>query len=290
MKNIRIGTMVHAAHIFENIENIGDLGFESFEINFGTNAAEFNMQDLSKRVMERLGEKNIEVSCLGGYDNTLENEDSLKTFEILIDNAHLFNTNVVAGFSGCITGRPFEEAIPKFTRVFTELCKRAADKNVKIALENCSMGGTPSSASYNMAINPKAWELLFNAVPYDNLGLEWEPCHQVVQFIDPIAQLRKWTKKIYHLHGKDATIAHDVIREHGINSGERYVWDRTPGFGDTNWTDVISILRMNGYSGNIDIEGWHDPVYRGDLEMTGQVHGLHYLKTCRGGDYVDARI
>jgi sugar phosphate isomerase/epimerase len=282
--------MIHAHRVMEDIANIGDLGFESFEINFGINGAQYDMADLSKRVMEKLNKKNIEVSCLAGYDNTLENEDCLKTFEILIDNAHLFNTNIVAGFTGCITGRPIEEAIPKFTKVFTELAKRAVDKNVKIAFENCPMGGTFSSARYNMAINPKAWELLFNAVPYDNLGLEWEPAHQIGQFIDPIAQLRKWAKKIYHLHGKDATVAHNVIKEYGIISNEPYVWDRTPGFGDTNWTDIITILRMNGYTGNIDIEGWHDPVYREDLEMTGQVHGLNYLKACRGGDYIDTKM
>jgi hypothetical protein len=38
--------------------------------------------------------------------------------------------------------------------------------------------------------------------------------------------------------------------------------------------------------GSIDIEGWHDPVYRGELEMMGQVHGLNYLKQCRGGSWV----
>jgi hypothetical protein len=27
-------------------------------------------------------------------------------------------------------------------------------------------------------------------------------------------------------------------------------------------------------------------VYRGELEMTGQVHGLNYLKQCRGGTFV----
>jgi hypothetical protein len=32
--------------------------------------------------------------------------------------------------------------------------------------------------------------------------------------------------------------------------------------------------------GSIDIEGWHDPVYRGDLEMTGRAAGLNY--TVRG--------
>ncbi len=91
---------------------------------------------------------------------------------------------------------------------------------------------------------------------------------------------------MFHLHGKDATVCWDEIRRWGIRGGRPYVYHRTPGFGDTNWTDLISILRLGGYRGSIDIEGWHDPVYRDDLEMTGQVHALHYLKQCRGGDYV----
>ena len=62
---------------------------------------------------------------------------------------------------------------------------------------------------------------------------------------------------------------------------------RTPGFGDSNWTDIISELRMAGYSGAIDIEGWHDPVYRNSLEMTGQIHALQHLKRCRGGNFVN---
>ena len=54
-----------------------------------------------------------------------------------------------------------------------------------------------------------------------------------------------------------------------------------------NWTDIISELRLAGWSGSIDIEGWHDPVYRDQLEMTGQVHALNYLKHSRGGSFVD---
>ena len=62
---------------------------------------------------------------------------------------------------------------------------------------------------------------------------------------------------------------------------------RTPGFGDSNWTDIISELRLSGYSGSIDIEGWHDPVYRDALEMTGQIAALEHLKRARGGDSVN---
>ena len=37
---------------------------------------------------------------------------------------------------------------------------------------------------------------------------------------------------------------------------------------------------------NFHIEGWHDPVYRAELEMIGQLRGLNYLKPYRGGDFV----
>jgi hypothetical protein len=43
---------------------------------------------------------------------------------------------------------------------------------------------------------------------------------------------------------------------------------------------------MAGFKGSIDIEGWHDPVYKGELEYVGQVHALNYLKNCRGGIWV----
>ena len=131
----------------------------------------------------------------------------------------------------------------------------------------------------------QAWEVMFEEVKNDNFGLEWEPTHQMVQLIDPVTELRKWCKKIVHIHGKDATIDWDAVRHSGISGAVPFVWHRMPGFGDTNWRDIISILRSNGYEDDICIEGYHDPVYSGELEMTGQLHALNYLKWCRGGDF-----
>ena len=155
-----------------------------------------------------------------------------------------------------------------------ELSRRAADKGVRLAFENCAMDGNWASGDWNIAHNPDAWELMFDAVPADNLGLEWEPCHQLVYLIDPVPQIRKWAAKFFHVHGKDATVRWDVVREHGVFGKHPFVQMRTPGFGDTDWTRVISELRLAGYVGTIDIEGWHDPVYREELEMTGQVRAL----------------
>lgn len=65
-----------------------------------------------------------------------------------------------------------------------------------------------------------------------------------------------------------------------------YAYHRTPGFGDSNWRDILSILHMDGYKGDICIEGFHGPVYSGDWEMTAQLHALQYLKWCHSGNFI----
>ena len=142
--------------------------------------------------------------------------------------------------------KPLTDSLPRYKQIWSELAKRAADKGVKIAFENCAMDGNWETGDWNIAHNPDAWELMFNETPDDNIGLEWEPCHQMVYLIDPLPQIRKWAEKIFHVHGKDATIRWDVIREHGIFGKEKFVFMRTPGFGDSNWTDIISELRLAG--------------------------------------------
>ena len=293
-EQIRIGTMVRGKELPEitaYIENLGKYGFESIEITFGADATWIaDMAEYAKVVRECAEKNGMIISALGVYGNPLipEGEKTKQSLELVIDNAHLFGAKVIAGFTGRLPDQEMPESLPKFAEVFAPLAARAAGKGLKIAFENCPMGGNWKTGSWNIAVNPTMWEKIFDAVPAENLGLEWEPCHQMCQLIEPIPQLRKWAPKVFHLHGKDATILKDVIAEKGINCGENVVWHRTPGFGDTNWTDIITILRLNNYEGTIDIEGWHDPVYRGELEITGQVHGLNYLKSCRGGDFIPA--
>ena len=289
-ESIRIGTLVNAPSGAPYIKQILPHGFESFSITFWQTIGDIDVKKLAAEVKEVLGGSGAVVSSLGIFGNPLENEpkdrETRDGWKKLIDNAHLFGCDVVAGFAGRLRGRPIDASMRQFKKVFGPLTARAADKGVRIAFENCDMGGTWGSGDWNIAQYPHAWEMMFNEVPGDNLGLEWEPCHQMVKLIDPMPQLRKWVKKIFHLHGKDATVLWDVVREQGIYGPKPFAFHRTPGFGDSNWTDIISELRRGGFTGSIDIEGWHDPVYNGDLEMTGQVHALNYLKRCRGGDYV----
>ncbi|MGO4449710.1 sugar phosphate isomerase/epimerase family protein [Phyllobacterium sp. TAF24] len=290
-KSIRIGTMIraNAPDPATYVKNLQPHGFESIE-PFFWQVMNKDLPTLASQLKDAIGDADITISTLGMFGNPLEDteidRETLKGWEALIDNAHLFGATTIAGFTGRIRGKRIEDSLPQFKKVWSELSRRAADKGVRLAFENCAMDGNWATGDWNIAHTPDAWEMMFNEVPADNLGLEWEPCHQMVYLIDPLPQIRKWAPKIFHVHGKDATIRWEVIREHGVFGKEKFVFMRSPGFGDTNWTDIISELRLAGWSGSIDIEGWHDPVYRDDLEMTGQVHSLNYLKQSRGGDFV----
>jgi len=285
-ETIRIGTLVNGgAKTADYIRQILPHGFESFSITFWQTLGDTNLKRLAAEVKDALAGTEVVISSLGIFGNPLMDDEKAREtrdgWKKLIDAAHLFGTDLVCGFTGRVVDKRIDESLPRFAQVFGPLAKRASDKGVRLAFENCDMGGTWWRGDWNIAHGPAAWELIFNAIPSDNLGLEWEPCHQMVKLIDPMPQLRKWVKKIFHLHGKDATVLWDVVREHGIGGPQTFAFHRTPGFGDSNWTDIISELRRGGFAGSIDIEGWHDPVYRGELEMTGQVAGLNYLKRCR---------
>jgi sugar phosphate isomerase/epimerase len=284
-QDIRIGTMAQLAKGAEYLSQIIDHGFESFELTLWRAVDGVNLEEKSKEILDCLGDQAI-VSSLGIYGNPLQDEETARDWETVIRACKLFNCNVVCGFAGAVEGQPVDQSMPKFKEVFGHLAKVADGEGVKIAFENCDMGGTWDSPKWNIAHSPRAWEMMFNEVPGDTLGLEWEPCHQMVSLIDPIAQLRQWVGRVYHVHGKDATIALDVLERGGLRGGKQWVWHRTPGFGDTNWTDIITILRQGGFKGSIDIEGWHDPIYRDELEMTGQVYALGYLQACRGGEFI----
>ena len=299
--DIRIGTLVSAGmDSAEYIRQILPHGFESFSLTFWQSCEGINFKKLAREVNHVLEGTGAVVSSLAVFGNPLENGEvdkaTRKGFRQCIDSAHLFGCDIVAGFTGRLRGKRIDESMQAYQKVWTPLAKRARDRGVRIAFENCDMGGTWQTGDWNIAHNPTAWEMMFDAVPADNMGLEWEPCHQMVSLIDPMPQLREWAGRIFHVHGKDASVHWDVVRKYGVHSSMHgdialpgqvqsvpaFAYHRTPGFGDSNWTDIITELRRVTFRGSIDIEGWHDPVMRGELEMSGQVRGLQYLKACRG--------
>lgn len=288
VQQIEIGTCVPGQMARQWLPHVLKLGFECVALNFHMSLHDVRLPELAGEVMPVIRDAGARVASVGFYCNPLEDAEARRTLESVIDAAPLFDAPMVSTFAGALEGQPVEKAMPRFGEVFRELGKRAADKGLKIAIENCPMGGSWQRATCNIAFNPRAWEMMFEEVPDKNVGLEWEPGHQSIQLIDPVAQLREWapTGRILHMHGKDCTVDRTAVARYGVFGAVDFALQRTPGFGETDWRDIFTILHQAGYASDICVEGYHDPVYRGEWEMTAQKHALEYLRWCRGGDFI----
>ena len=286
IRQIRIGTCVPGFIAEAWVPHMVEAGFETVSINFHMELGGVEIERQGPALRAMLDGTGCEVTTLGYYCNPIQYEDHQKNLERVIDAAALYGAGIVSTFAGGYEGQSVDGSIAKFGKVYGELARRCEDRGVKLAIENCPMGGTWDRLTCNLGFNPRAWEMMFNEVESPALGLEWEPAHQMIQLIDPIAQLRKWAKKVYHVHGKDATVDLAYVHENGVLCNtDWYAPERTPGFGDCNWRDIIYILHVNGYEDDICVEGYHDPIYKNSWEMTAQIHALKYLKWCRGGEF-----
>ena len=278
---IKIGTCVKGEELLTALPTVISAGFEAIEVYFDAGLKDIDLKELSQKAKEIVQDSNIEFSSIGIYVNPLQNEDQRKEVEKCIDNAKYFGAKVVSTFAGAIENAPVFVSIPKFKDLFGELTKRAEANGLKIGIENAHMNGFWYRATCNIGFCPSTWELMFDSVPSDALGLTWEPSHQVEQFIDVNAQLEEWLPKIVHVHGKDGKIDKPFVSKYGAWFGQHYCDHKFPGLGDSDWVKILSVLSNKGYRGSLTIEGFHDPEFIGEREMEGQINAMNYLKKCR---------
>lgn len=282
---MRIGFVTDARQ--EQLDWARDNGFGSFAWNrFETSAAGPGQKDWQPYAREVAGmarERGLHISAIGAhYRNPLDPTQSdfaRSCFYRAIDTAQLIGVRTVCGFPGAVIEldrhpkgnnpiyKPFEQFIPNLVAFWEPIARYAQDRNVRLAFEHCPMGPFHLPImGYNMLSQPAMWERFFDAFPLENVGIEWDASHLICQFIEPVSNIRKFGRRIFHVHAKDAWIDRDLMRVYGI-CHPGVAEHRFPGLGESNWAQIIHALLRMGYDSDLNIEGWHDPVFR-DHETT----------------------
>jgi len=239
-----------------------------------------------KRAREKLDGLNVEVSAVGCYLNTitprLEERARIGAhIRSLFDIAAAMDCSIIGTFAGRNPALAPADNIPEFKKVFTPLVAEAAGRGLRIAIEHCPMFENSFLQGINFAYTPESWELMFDAVPSDALGLEFDPSHLVGLGIDYVKVLRQFRERVFHVHAKDAEVVPDAVNRHGWQD-PRSSRHRMPGLGQVNWQHLLDTLREIGYTGSIDIEGRHDPVYHGESELQGLEIAVNHLRPLLG--------
>jgi sugar phosphate isomerase/epimerase len=254
-------------------------------------AANFKV-DEAKKIKNLFAKHNMEISAMAYYDNNLHPDLANRNYYLnhlkkVIDTASLLDVKLVGTFVGGVPDLSPIENIKEIKKVFNDILKYAADKNVRIMIENCPMEnwmkfGLPG----NYAYSPELWDALFNELPHENFGLNLDPSHLYWLGIDYIQAAKDYASKIFHAHAKDTEILSEGEYQYGIFGRQidpipwksgwwRY---RMPGSGEIDWSKFISTLQENGYNSVLSIEH-EDPIWEGSEEKikTGLQLGLKHL-------------
>lgn len=206
--------------------------------------------------------KGVEISSLAYYPNVLDADKEkrsacIKHLEKVILASSRLGINMVTTFIGRNQYKTVEENLTVMKDVWEPLMNIAKDNGVKVAIENCPMlfGRDQWPGGQNIMNSPKNWERVFELLPYDNLGINFDPSHFVWQMMDYIKPIYDFKDKIFHVHYKDIKLYPEKLKECGSMAYPlEYMQPKLPGLGDVNWSKYVSALSDIGYDGFTCIE------------------------------------
>ncbi len=216
----------------------------------------------AKHILDYAAQKGVEISSLAYYPNTLDPDPEKRSTAVehlkeLIKASAKLGVNMVTTFIGRDQSKTVEENLEIVKEVWPPIIALAEEQGVKVAIENCPMlfGTDQWPGGQNLMTTPANWRKVFEILPSDNFGINYDPSHFVWQMIDYIKPIYEFRDKIFHVHYKDIKIYPDKLQEVGIMGYPLdFMSPKLPGYGDVDWGKYVSALTDIGYDGYTCIE------------------------------------
>lgn len=272
-----VSAILDQSNYEEMMDIASDLGFECVEVACWPQGkaerryagvshidAERVLEDeaYAKHILDYAAEKNVEISSLAYYLNTLDpdlekRQAAVDHLMALIKASAKLGINMVTSFIGRDQSKTVEENLEIVKEVWPPIIKLAEEQGVKVAIENCPMlfGADQWPGGQNLMTTPANWKKVFEILPSDNFGINYDPSHFVWQMIDYIKPIYEFKDKIFHVHYKDIKVYPDKLQEVGIMGYPLdFMSPKLPGYGDVDWGKYVSALTDIGYDGYTCIE------------------------------------
>ena len=228
----------------------------------------------AKRVNDLMAAAGVEISGLGYYPNPLapdkaEGKVYADHIKRVIRAAELLGLGQVNTFIGRDWTKSVDGNWPRFRQVWRPLVKFAEGHGVRIGIENCPMlfTGDEWPGGKKLAHSPAVWRRMFDEIPSDHFGLNYDPTHLVWQHMDYIRPLWEFAGRVFHVHAKDVRVDRHRLDDVGILATPlEFHTPKLPGLGEVDWGRFCSVLSDTGYTGPVCIEV-EDRAYEGSLEM-----------------------
>ncbi len=204
----------------------------------------------------------VSLSALGYYPNPLDPNPEVARVAVthlkrVIAAAPKLGLNTVNTFVGRDWTRSVDDNWPRFLKTWRPLIAFAEDHGVRVGIENCPMlfTGDEWPGGKNLMTSPAIWRRAFNDISSESFGLNFDPSHFALQFIEPSSALGEFRGKLFHLHAKDVKIHRARLNEAGVFAHPlEWHQPRIPGYGEIDWAKFLGALMEVGYDGPVCIE------------------------------------
>ena len=259
----------------EMIDTAAAMGFQCVEVACWpkgraerryAGVSHIDVADLTKEKAEYIRnyckERNVDISALAFYPNVMEEDEEKRQANIshlkkVINASAVLGVHLVTTFIGRDQTKTVEENLELVKEIWPPILAHAEEKKVRIAIENCPMlfGREQWPGGQNLMTSPANWEKIFEILPNENLGINYDPSHFVWQMMDYIKPLYQFRNKFFHVHYKDIKLYEDELKKVGTMAYPLdYMSPKLPGLGDVNWGKYVSALTDIGYDGFTCIE------------------------------------
>ena len=190
---------------------------------------------------------------------------AIETMKTTARAAANLGVKVVNGFTGSPIWHLLYQFPPTSAKMIDDGFKRFADLwnpildvygqvGVKFALEV-----HPTEIAFDIVTAERALKALKGRPEF---GFNFDPSHLHWQLVDPVAFIREFPDRIFHVHMKDAAVTLDgrtgILGSHLGFGDPRRGWDfRSLGHGGVKFEEIIRALNHAGYQGPLSVE-WED--------------------------------
>lgn len=259
----------------EMMDTAAELGYECVEVAcWPTGKAErryagvshINVQEMTEEkaayYLDYSKKRGVDISSLAFYPNILDPDPVKRDANIshlskVIDASARLGVNLVTTFIGRDQRLSIEDNLMLVKDIWPSIIKYAGGKGVRVGIENCPMLFGPDQwpGGQNLMTTPVIWDKVFEILPDDNLGLNYDPSHFVWQQMDYIEPIYDYRDKLFHIHFKDIKLYWNKLNRAGIMAYPLdYMAPKLPGLGDIKWGRFTSALTDIGYDGYACIE------------------------------------
>ena len=240
-------------------------------------------QEAATDIRQRFDQAGVSISGLGYYPNPLsadlaESNTAVEHICKVIDACNLLDVHQMNTFIGRDPARSIRDNWPRMLDTWKPIVQFAEQKNVRIGIENCPMLFSDDEwpGGKNLAISPEVWQRMFEDIPSDHFGLNYDPSHMIWQQMDECQPMLDFREKIFHVHAKDVQIERDQLDQVGILATPlKYHTPKLPGKGDIDWGRFFSVLAESGYDGPVCVE-----VEDRDYEETAELRIVSLQESC----------